>query len=184
MAKNSLKSGNVGAFTEDMRLIANHNFPDRSLCDTQLDVTSSTTLANISGLVTSNMQAGGTYNFRIVIPTVCTANNGSKFGFKFGTASMLASIEYEAKAFTASAVAVTRGTTATDQALLCDNASAVVILVEITGVVVLDNTAALLAGQALGNLTLQLQAAEHTSHADTFSVFKQAQMHFEHVTTG
>lgn len=184
MAKNRLLGGMVGALTADARLIINHNFSDVSLCDTQLDRTSSTTLTNISGMVTDNLSAGGTYKFKIVLPTVCTANNGSKFAFKFGAASMISAIEYEAKAFTASAVAATRGTTATDQALLCDNASAVVILVEISGVVVLDDTSALQAAQAAGTLTLQLQAGQHTSHADTMSVFKYAQMQFEHVTTG
>jgi hypothetical protein len=182
MAKNRLKE--EGALHRGSRDILNHNFSDVSLCTTQLDVTSSTTLTNITGMVTDSLVPGGTYKFSITLPTVCTANNGSKFAFKFGTASMLSSIEYEAKAFTASAVAVTRGTTATDQALLCDNASAVVILVEIKGVLVLDNTAALQAASALGNLTLQLQAAEHTSHSDTFSVYKNAQMQFEHITTG
>jgi hypothetical protein len=182
MAKNAIK--NEGALDNTNRLIINHNFSDVSLCTTQLDVTSSTTLANVTGMVTESLVPGETYKFRAVIPTVCTANNGSKFAFKFGTASMLASIEYEAKAYTASAVAVTRGTTATDQALLCDNASAVVILVEIEGTLIMDNTAALLAAHALKNNTLQLQAAEHTSHSDTFSVFKKARMQFEHITTG
>lgn len=174
MAKNRIRE--EGAFHRGVREICNHNFSDVSLCDTQLDVTSSTTLANISSMVTDGLMGGGTYKFRIVIPTVCTANNGSKFAFKQSIASMISSIEYEAMAFTASAVAVTRGTTATDQALLCDNASAVVILVKIMGVVVI--------AAAGDGGTLQLQAAEHTSHADTFSVFKNAQMQFELITTG
>lgn len=173
MAKNRLLDGNEGSFDRSARVICNHNFSDISLCTTQLDITSSTTLTNVVNMVTDTLGAGQTYKFRITIPTVCTANNGSKFAFKFGTASMLSSIEYEARAFTASGVAVTRGTTATDQALLCDNASAVVILVEITGVVVV----------AIDG-TLQLQAAQHTSHADTFSVFAKAQMQFEHITVG
>ena len=173
MAKNSLKNGHVGSFAEDMRLIANHNFSDVSLCDTQLDRTSSTVLTNISGLVTETLGAGQTYKFRMTIPTVCTANNGSSIGFKLSNGLTLTSIEYEAKAFTASGVAVTRGTTTTDQTLICDNASAVVILIEITGVLVVN-----VAG------TLQLQAAQHTSHADTLSIYKNAQMQFEHITTG
>lgn len=155
-----------GAFTKDTRKIINDNFTDSSICTTQLDVTSSTTLTNVVGMLTDTLQPG-TYKFRIELPTVCTANNGSKFALKWGTALMITSAEYQAKAFTASAVAVTRGTTATDATLLCDNASAVVIKVEITGILVVA-----LAG------TLQLQAAEHTSHADTFSVFKNAFMEF------
>lgn len=172
MAKNKLLGGMEGAFSHDLKDIVNHNFSDVSLCTTELDVVSSTTLVNVTGLVTDTLDPG-TYKFRLLIPTVCTANNGSKFAFKQGTASMLSSAQYTSRAHTASAIATTQGTSTTDQALLCDNASAVVIFVEITGVVVVA-----IAG------TLQLQASEHTSHADTFSVFVNAQMQFERITTG
>lgn len=184
MAKNKMNGGMEGAFTQDMRKIFNNNAQDVSLCTTQLDVTSSTTLVNITGLVTENLVPGATYKFRARLPTVCTANNGSKFAWKFGAASMLASIEYEAKAFTASGVAVSRGTTATDQALMLDNTAAVVILAEIEGVFTLNDTAALRAAEQGGTLTLQLQAAQHTSHADTFSVFVKALLEVERITTG
>lgn len=166
MAINRLTPGMEGALTRDIRKVLNENFLDKSICTTQLDVTSSTTLVNVVGLVTESLQPA-TYAFKIVIPTVCTTNNGSKFALKWGTASMITSQEYEARAYTASAVAVTRGTTATDATLLCDNAAAVVILVEITGICVIGTAG-----------TLQLQAAEHTSHSDTFSVFKNAYMEF------
>lgn len=156
-----------GVFGADTRKVINDNMSDWSICTTQLDVTSSTTLTNVTGMVTDTLQPG-TWAFQINIPTVCTANNGSKFALKWGTASMISSIEYEAKAYTASAVAVTRGTTATDATLLCDNTSAVVIFVQITGVCVIGTAG-----------TLQLQASEHTSHADTFSVFKNAYMEFQ-----
>jgi hypothetical protein len=156
-----------GAFTKDARKIINDNLSDWSICTTQLDVTSSVTLTNVTGMVTETLQPG-TYAFVINIPTVCTANNGSKFALKWGTALMITSQEYQAKAYTASGVAVTRGTTATDATLLCDNASAVVIFVQITGVCVIGTAG-----------TLQLQASEHTSHADTFSVFKNATMEFQ-----
>lgn len=156
-----------GAFTKDTRKIINDNISDWSICTTQLDVTTSTTLTNVVAMVTDTLQPG-TYAFQINIPTVCTANNGSKFALKWGTASMITSQEYEAKAYTASGVAVTRGTTATDATLLCDNASAVVIFVQITGVCVIATAG-----------TLQLQASEHTSHSDTFSVFKNATMEFQ-----
>lgn len=161
---------NEGAFTRDIRKVINDNLSDWSICTTQLDVTSSTTLTNVTGMVSDTLQPG-TYAFQLNIPTVCTANNGSKFALKWGTASMITSIEYEAKAYTASAVAVTRGTTATDQTLLCDNTAAVVIFVQITGVMVIGTAG-----------TLQFQAAEHTSHADTFSVFKNAYMEFQPIS--
>jgi hypothetical protein len=182
MAKNRLKE--EGALHRGSKDIINHNFSDVALCDTQLDRTSSTTLTNVSGMVTEALVPGGTYKFSIKIPTVCTANNGSKFAFKFGAASMLSAAEYTACAYTATAPAVSHGTTTTDQALLCDNASAVVLYVEINGVVVIDNTAALWAAYNSGTTTLQLQAGQHTSHGDTMSVYKYAQMQFEHITTG
>lgn len=181
MSKNDLNSGKEGAFTKDIREIINHNFSDVSLCTTELDVVSSTTLVAVPGMVTATLEPGATYKFSGKIPMICTANNGSKLAFKQGAASMIKSIEYEAKAFTASAVVVSRGTTITDQTLIMDNAAAVVTLVEIQGVVVIDNTAALVTAKANGTLTLQLQAAEHTSHADTMSVFINAQMQFERI---
>lgn len=183
MAKNRLTIGQEGAFDRSIRTRINNNFSDVSVCDTQLDVTSSTTLVNISGMVTENLVPGATYKFYARIPMVCTANNGSKFAFKMGAASMISAIEYEAKQLTASAVAVSRGTTATDQALIADNVSAVVVMTEIMGIVVLNDTGALRAAQAIETLTLQLQAAQHTSHADTFSVYKYAHMQFERIAT-
>lgn len=178
MTKNSLKDYQEGAITRDVRQTINHNFSDVSLCTTQLDVTTSTTLTNITGMVTGPLRNGVTYKFSIVIPTICTANNGSKFAFKQSVASMITSIEYDSRAYTASAVATSRGTTATDQALLYDNAAAVVTQVYIEGVLTVAT------GVAFEGATLQLQAAEHTSHSDTFSVFKNAKMSFEEITTG
>lgn len=169
MATNKIPAGHEGAFNYGTRKKINDNFSDVSICTTELDVTSSTTLTNVTGMVTDVLQPG-TYIFDIRIPTVCTANNGSKFALKWGTASMITSQEYQARAYTASGVAVTRGTTATDATLLCDNASAVVIFVHITGTCVIGTAG-----------TLQLQAAEHTSHADTFSVFINASMEFQAV---
>lgn len=158
-----------GVFSKENRKIINDNFTDRSICTTQFDAvtgTTGTTLTNVVGMVTDTLQPG-TYLFKIQVPTVATANCGSKFALKWGTASMITSQEYQAKAFTASGVAVTRGTTASDQTLLCDNAAGVVILVEINGTCVIGTAG-----------TLQFQAAQHTAHADTTSVFKNASMEF------
>lgn len=184
MAKNKLNAGKEGAFERSAREICNNNFSDVSLCTAQVDVVSSTTLVNVTGMVSDALVPGATYKFRLSIPTVCTANNGSKFAFKFGVASLLASIQYNATMSTAAGVANTNGTTATDQALLADNASAVVIKVEIDGTFTLNNTQALNDALKLGTTTLTLQAAEHTSHADTMSVLKGALMSIDRVTTG
>lgn len=164
----------VGALTDATKRIINHNFSDVSLATTQFDAVTGTTgatLTNVVGMVTEPLEVG-TYKFRITVPCVATANTGIKMALKWGTASMITAAEYEAKAFTASGVVVTRGTTATDAALLLDSAAGVVILAEITGVFVVA-----LAG------TLQFQAAQHTAHVDTVSVYVNAQMQFEKIAT-
>ena len=161
MAKNRIKDGMVGALTADAKSIINNNFSDLSLCTTQLDMvtgTTGTTLTNVPGMVTESLPAG-TYHFRIQARTVATANTGIKLALKWGTASMISAQTYTAKAITASGLVVTDGATATDATLLLDSASGVVILAEIEGVFT-----STLAG------TLQLQAAQHTAHADTTSV--------------
>lgn len=170
MAKNKVKY--EGAFIASTRKVINDNLSDISLCTTQFDAVTSTTgatLTNVVGMVTDTL-APGTYKFKLTVPCVATANTGIKMAFKWGTASMITSAEYEAKAFTASGVVVTRGTTASDQALLLDSASGVVILGEITGVLVVAKEG-----------TLQFQAAQHTAHADTVSVYVKAQMQFEKI---
>src|ERR1019366_3902563 len=96
-------------------------------CSTQLDAvtgTTGTTLTSVAGMVVTVLP--GTYVFHVNIPGVTTANAGSKYAFKYTTA-VAGSIESIGRAYTASAVAVTHNTTTTDQTLLMDNASAVVL---------------------------------------------------------
>lgn len=156
MAKNSVKI--EGALTSDTRTIINDNLVDVSYCTTQLDATSNTTLANIPGMVTDTLQPG-TYRFKIYLSGTANAAGGTKVAFKFGTASMLTSIEAEAKAFTASAVAVSRANTATDQASLVA-VTAANIAIEIIGTVVVATAG-----------TLQLQAAQNASNASATSIY-------------
>lgn len=179
MAKNSLLRYMVGAFTEDARRILEHNTVDHSVSTSQLDIVSSTTLVNIPGLVSAPLRNNVLYKFVIRLPVICTANNGCKFAFKQSVASMLASIRYDARMFVAAGIAAPAGgTTATDQALLADNAAAVSTYIEITGTFTVAN------GPSFEGATLNLQAAQHTSSSDTFSVFKGATMELSEVVTG
>lgn len=167
MAKNRLNGGQEGCFDFDMRKIVNDNFSDVSLCTTEFDAvtgTTGTTLTNVVGLVSGTLTPG-TYRFRLNLSTVATANTGISIAFKWGTAAMITAAQYTSRAFTASGVVVTKGTTATDQTFLLDSAAGVVIQADITGVIVVG-----LAG------TLQVQAAQHTAHADTVSVFVNSSM--------
>ncbi len=169
MAKNNINSGKEGAFTADTRKIVNDNLMDVALVTTQFDAVTGTTgatLTNVVGAVTGTLQPG-TYRFRLNLSTTATANTGITIALKWGTASMITSAQYTARAFTASGVVVTKGTTATDATPLLDSAAGVVIQADITGILVVA-----LAG------TLQLQAAQHTAHADTTSVLINSSIEF------
>lgn len=167
MTKNIVKI--EGAFPLDSRKIVNDNFSDLSLCTTEFVAvtgTTGTTLTNVVGAVTGILQPG-TYRFRLNLSTTATANTGITIALKWGTASMITSAQYTARALTASSVVVTKGTTATDATPLLDSAAGVVIQADITGVLVVA-----LAG------TLQLQAAQHTAHADETKVLVNSSMEF------
>lgn len=167
MATNKVKY--EGAFAQDDLRVVNDNFRDVSLCTTQFDAVTGTTgatLTNVVGMVTGTLNPG-TYSFRIYASTTATANTGITLALKWGTASMITSAQYTARALTASGVVVTKGTTATDATPLLDSAAGVVIEADITGILVV----------ALPG-TLQFQAAQHTAHADTTSVLINSWMEF------
>lgn len=159
---------NEGVLDRSTRLIINNNFDDVANATAQTDVTSSTTLANVTGLVTETLSPGS-YRFRVVLSTTANSAGGIKVAFKFGTASMLTSIEAVAKAFTASAVAVARANTATDQASLIASTAAV-IGVEVEGILVVAASG-----------TLQLQMAQNASNAAATSVYTNSQMIFTRI---
>lgn len=171
MAKNQVLE--EGALHAGTRKIINDNLTDFSRCTTQLDMvtgTTGTTLTNIAGMVTGTL-APGRYKYKVTLSTTATANTGIKIAFDWSVASMVTSALYLAKGLTASGLDFTKSTTATDQTLIYDSASGVVIGVEITGIIVVA-----LAG------TIQLQAAQHTAHADTTSVLVNSFMEFEYVS--
>ena len=169
MAKNSVNT--EGCFDTTVRKIVNDNFADVSLCTTQFDAVTGTTgatLTNVVGMVTGTLLPG-TYRFRVHVAGVSTANSGMKLGLKFGTASMLTSIESTSLGITASALVCQHSTTATDAATLLGSTSAI-INATIEGTLVVA-----LAG------TLQLQAAQNAAHADTTSVYVGSYMTFTKV---
>lgn len=169
MAKNSVKF--EGALTSDTRKVINDNFEDVSTVTTEFDVDSGSTadtLTNVAGLVTDTLDMG-TYKFEVHLDMLSTANCGVKAAFKFGTASMLTSIRSTAKGFTASGVAVQKGTTATDAANIFASTTAVTNLV-ITGTLVVAVPG-----------TLQLQAAQNASHADNTTIYVGSYMTFKKI---
>jgi hypothetical protein len=153
---------NEGAFDYNIRTKINSNFTEvynRGIVARQtadVTATSSTTLANLTGLVQT--VEVGTYKFKISLQALSTGNGGTKVGLKYTTAA-LTSIQAEAKAFTASAVAVTRFTTTTDQASIIA-ATVANICLEIEGTMVVS---------AAG--TVQVQGAQNASHSDTTTYY-------------
>lgn len=157
MAKNKIRVG--GALTEDILTTINENFSDYAVCTTQLDVTSSTTFADIPGM-TSGVLVPGVYEFIIQMGTISTANNGIKFAISHGTASMLSQIEYNANLFSAAGIGSGRGTTTTSGSAIATSASGAIVNARIAGTLTVA---------VAGTLTVQM--AQSTSHADTASVF-------------
>jgi hypothetical protein len=158
-----------GALTQDRRSEINKALGDYSRCTTEFDVDSGTTgstLANVVGMVTDTLTPG-TYHFYIHLAMTSTANGGLKAGLKFGTASMLTSIESTARLFTAlNDYVVGHSTTATDAASLVASTTAITNAV-IEGVLVVAASG-----------TLQLQAAQNAAHADNTTIYVNSFMKF------
>lgn len=128
----------------------------------QFDATSGTTgttLTNVTGMVLTVIPA--TYKYRVCLPGVATANSGIKAAFKL-TTTVLTSIEATGLAYTASAVAVQHTTTTTDQTAQIGSTSAAIYTV-LEGSMVVGTGG-----------TIQIQAAQNASHADTTSVYAGA----------
>ena len=157
-----------GSFDYESRTTANENFADWSQSTTEFDVDSGstgTTLTNVVGLVSGILQPG-TYEVEINLTCVATANSGLKVGLKFGTPSMLTSIDVTSVALTATGVGVARATTATDAASIQASTAAIIKNI-ITGRLVVA---------AAG--TLQLQAAQNASHTDNTTIYVGSFMKF------
>lgn len=173
MAKNRVKE--EGALHAKTRQIINENLADVALCTTEFVAVTGTTgatLTNVVGMVTDTLEKGATYRFRIHLAVSSTANSGLKLGLKFGTASMLTSIQSAALGVAASAIVAANSTTATDAATLLGSTSAI-INATLEGTLVVA---------AAG--TLQLQAAQNAAHADETKVLVGSYMTFTKVGTG
>lgn len=149
-----------GAFPSDNRKVVNDNIRDISRCSTQFTATSGTTgttLTNVTGLVSDTLQPG-TYDVDIKLIVTSTANSGFKAALKWGTASMITNTALTVSALPASGSTNATFTTSTDASAFV-GATAAYVGVRVSGTITVA-----LAG------TIQLQAAQNASHADTTSV--------------
>lgn len=128
-------------------------------CSTATTASSSTTLANITGLTGFTLTASGVYEFEIDLHTTMTVNGGLGVALKYTTAT-LTSLQCQSTAFAAAAVAQgAQNTTATDADLKFNSKAAAYLRVIIKGTLVVN---------AAG--TVAVQMAQETSHADTTTV--------------
>jgi len=149
-----------GSFSQAVREPINENFTDlysrvqpiRQTAD--VTATTNTTLANLTGLVAT--LAVGTYKFKVALQCLSTGNGGTKVAFVYDVPT---SIQCEAKAFTASAVAVTRFTTTTSAASIVA-ATTANICIELEGTIVVATAG-----------TIQVQGAQNASHSDTTTYY-------------
>ena len=162
-----------GAFDSSVKKEVAQHIGDVSISTVEFDVdsgTTGTTLTNVAGLVSGVLEPG-TYKVEIDLSVVATANSGLKVGLKFGTPSMLTSIDVNSVAITASAIASARATTATDAASI-QASTAAIIKNLITGHLVVAKAG-----------TLQLQAAQNASHADNTTIHVGSTMKFTKITS-
>ncbi len=149
-----------GSFQASQRNKINANFTDlynratpvRQTAD--VTATTNTVLADLTGLVAT--LAVGTYKFRVALQCLSTGSGGTKVAFVYSTPT---SIQCEAKAFTASAVAVTRFTTTTSAASIVA-ATTANICIELEGTIVVATAG-----------TIQVQGAQNASHSDTTTFY-------------
>jgi hypothetical protein len=135
-------------------------------CTTQTDATSSTTLANITGLTSFAVVAAGVYKFDINLSGTSGGSGGLKIAFKL-TTTTLTDLEACATGFTASAVACQHTTTATDQASLFAQTAAV-IGVRIFGRITV-NAAGTMAVQMAQNASDGTASSIYVGSSATFS---------------
>ncbi len=140
---------------------ANLYIADIVKCGTQKDSTTAT-LAAITGL--TQTVAIGTYKFRLVLSGSADGTGGVKYAFKYTTA-VCSVMEAIGMGMTASAIAVQHTTTATDEALLFDQAAAVIA-------VVIEGVATFTTGG-----TVALETAQHTNNG-TSSTYINSTMEF------
>jgi hypothetical protein len=163
MAINSITD--EGAFTNASRKIANDNFRDVSRCTTQVDVADSTTLVNVTGMVTGVLLPG-TYEVDINLLTTAGASGGVKAALKWGTASMITSTAFNVNGLAAAAIANTKFTTSTDAASIIA-ATTAYVGVRVTGTIVIAKSG-----------TLQLQIAQNASNGTATSALVGSHMTF------
>lgn len=161
MTHNKLSGGQVGVVTSQMRKKLNHNIPNICTLAASQTYTSTNTQTLVPGFVTDTLESGNKYQFEMELYTTMTTNGGLALAFNTPDTLTLTSIVYATEELTASATATAVGTTATMGTKVIDNATAAYTIVRVSGSFVVNATG-----------TLEITAAQHTSHTDTTTIAK------------
>lgn len=158
-----------GAFYKGARDCINDNFSDVSFCTTELDVTSSAVLVNITGLTTDTrsnyyLKAGVQYRFVISLSGTSDSAGGLKIALAQTNGLTLTSMECIASGKTAAAIATQHSTSTTSAASLFA-ATAAYIAVELVGTFTV-----------LTSGSLQVQMGQNASDATASSIYIGSQM--------
>ncbi len=148
-------AGPATALPDGMTTGVSEIVTNASVCATQLDRVSSTTLTNVPNL-TANVIAGKTYKFRAHLTGVATTNGGIKVGL--GGTCTATSVTFFVQNFNT----VTTNAAATGSALATAYAGTTTVFTDIfiSGSIVVANAG-----------TLTVQVAQNASHADTTSIY-------------
>lgn len=119
--------------------------------------TTTNVLASLTGF-SWTLQAGGTYQFDVMLATTQTTNGGLAVALKYTTATMT-SIEVLSEQKSASAIAVANSTTTTDATKFVDNKTAVYLTTQLKGTMVVGTGG-----------SVAVQFAQNTTNSDTTSI--------------
>jgi hypothetical protein len=158
MAIIALTAGDDGTVLQPNLIFQGTGVSETKFCTTQLDKTSNTTLANITGLTGFTLTAAGVYNVDVALFGTATANGGWKVAFKYTTAT-LTGLNLAVERLLASSMAFATVTDAADAATNVASTTAI-LGVRMQGRIVVN------AGG-----TMAIQFAQNASHADTSSIY-------------
>jgi hypothetical protein len=157
-----------GALSADTKRSLNQYIGDTAICTSQLSVSSSTTLVDVTGMATETLLPG-TYDFEIRLITTAGASGGVKAALKQSVSGMITSISASVEGLSAAATANTTFTTTTDAASIIA-ATTAYVAVNVRGVVVIGASG-----------TLKVQAAQNASNGTATTVEVRSFMSFRRI---
>lgn len=148
----------VGAFTDAAKIIVNNGLGDAIYPTAQLDVVSSTTLTNITGM--STQLTSGVYSINSKFAGTAGASGGWKIGFNYSNGLTLNSIDVTGFAFTASSTVFPNRVSSTT-----------------AGTAIISSTSAVTSGSIYGIINvatagqLDIQFAQNASNSTSSTIY-------------